>query len=319
MNILVTGAAGFIGFNTSIELINQGHNVIGIDNMWNYNDLKSYRFNKLRTCKIEYVSGRDIIDISDIYDRFKIDVILHLAALTGVRESIRNPEQYYNINTLGTLRILEAMKEYKINKIIMASSSSIYAGNELPFREEYTCSKPLNPYSASKLAMEQLAYSYYYLYGINTTILRYFTVYGDYGRTDMFILKAIHSIDTGKKLIIYGDGEQTRDFTYIADVVKANVKALNNCKGHEIYNIASGYCISVNDLIVLLECFLDKKAIVEYKEGNNADVRHTDASIIKAERKIGWTPDYNIEQGLKRTIEWYKKYKEVVEACYDTK
>ncbi|MEF9425823.1 MAG: GDP-mannose 4,6-dehydratase [Candidatus Mariimomonas ferrooxydans] len=307
--ILVTGCAGFIGWKVTQMLLQRNKNVIGIDNMNAYYDpaLKRWR---LRTLK-DYSNFRfhrlDIANykkLKDIFRYNKIDAIINLAARAGVRASVENPWVYLDANTKGTLNLLEYCREYKIKKFILASTSSLYGLDKMPFREGACTNMPLAPYSATKKGAEAMCYSYHYLYGLDISILRYFTVYGPAGRPDMSIFKFIKNIDAGKPIPVFGDGNQTRDFTYIDDIADGTIRALRPM-GYEIINLGGDHPVKLKYVIKLLEKNLGKEARIKRLQRHPADVTATWAYIKKAKKLLGWKPRTSIEQGIENTVKWF--------------
>ena len=307
-NILITGAAGFIGSKTSRKILENGENVIGIDNINAYYDkrLKHYRLETLKQFPNFTFYKADIENkkaLADIFQNHKIDAIINLAARAGVRYSIKNPEVYLSTNAHGTLNLLELMRKHNIKKMVQASSSSLYAGQEMPFTEDLPVNNPISPYAVTKKAAEVLAYSYHYLFGLDISILRYFTVYGPAGRPDMSYFRFIKWIDEGNELLLYGNGEQSRDFTYVDDIVDGTVKALKPI-GYEIINLGNNHPHNILELISIIEKFLKKKARIKNMPAQQADVTATWADISKAKRLLNWIPQISIEEGIERTIKW---------------
>ncbi len=242
--ILVTGAAGFIASKTCEYLLESGSEVISIDNMNHYYDvtLKQHRLERLRRYKNFCFQQMDIEDLEDLKGLFsenRIDAVINLAARAGVRYSMENPFVYLTTNAQGTLNLLSMMKEHKVRKMVLASTSSLYASQVMPFKEDLPVNTPISPYAASKKAAEVMAYTYYYLYGLDISVVRYFTVYGPAGRPDMSIFRFIKWIDEGTPLEVFGDGSQSRDFTYIDDIAAGTIKALKPV-GFEIINLGGG-------------------------------------------------------------------------------
>ena len=307
-NILITGAAGFIGSKTSRKILENGENVIGIDNINAYYDkrLKHYRLETLKQFPNFTFYKADIENkkaLADIFQNRKIDAIINLAARAGVRYSIKNPEVYLSTNAHGTLNLLELMRKHDIKKMVQASSSSLYAGQQMPFTEDLPVNNPISPYAVTKKAAEVLAYSYHYLFGLDISILRYFTVYGPAGRPDMSYFRFIKWIDEGNELLLYGNGEQSRDFTYVDDIVDGTVKALKPI-GYEIINLGNNHPHNILELISIIEKFLKKKARIKNMPAQQADVTATWADISKAKRLLNWIPQISIEEGIERTIKW---------------
>lgn len=311
MNILLTGCAGFIGGRTAHMLLQGGHTVIGIDNLNDYYDvrLKQYRLDLLKPFANFVFYKDDIEDIhalDRVFQAHSIDAILNLAARAGVRYSIQNPHVYMSTNAQGTLNLLELMRKYKVRKLVLASTSSLYAGHAMPFKEDLPVNTPISPYAASKKAAEMMAYTYHYLFGMDVTVLRYFTVYGPAGRPDMSIFRFIRWIDERKELILYGDGSQSRDFTYVDDIAEGTIRAIE-LPGFEIINLGGDHPYSMLDAISFIENSLGKKAVVKYLPFPKTDVLATWADISKARALLQWEPKVSLEAGLGAAIEWYQK------------
>ena len=303
MKYLVTGCAGFIGSHLTERLLKEDFKVAGIDCFTDYytRQIKEKNIeNALKHENFEFTE-EDILDM----DTFpEVDYIFHQAAQAGVRASWgKSFEIYTRSNIEATQRLLEFYKDREIKKFVYASSSSVYGDTELPIRED-SLLKPVSPYGVTKLAGENLCYLYYKNYGVPVISLRYFTVYGPRQRPDMAIHKFVQAILKGDKIIVYGDGTQTRDFTYMDDVTEANILAANSMSKGEVFNIGGGSRISVNELIGLLEVISGNKAKVKYIERQKGDVGDTLASITKATKLLKWYPKIRIEEGLKRYFEW---------------
>ena len=307
--ILLTGAAGFIGWETAKKLLEQGTHVIGVDNLNDYYDvkLKLYRLNDLQE-RVNFIFHK--IDIEDraameeVLQKNKIDAVINLAARAGVRYSIENPYIYMSTNAQGTLNLLELMRKYGIKKFVLASTSSLYADQGMRFSENLPVNTPISPYAASKKAAEMLAYSYHYLYGIDVSVLRYFTVYGPAGRPDMSLFRFIKWIDEGIELTVYGDGSQTRDFTYVTDIAEGTVKALTPL-GYEVINLGNSRPHSLSQAIGFIEDRLGMKANVKHLPPQKADMQATWADIGKAARVIDWRPKVSLDEGIKLTVDWH--------------
>jgi UDP-glucose 4-epimerase len=308
MKILVTGCAGFVGSHIAEGILRQGHEVIGIDNLDPYYspELKKKNLESLRQNRgFKFISG-SILDKSVLKKAGRPDMVNHQAAMAGVRSSIKDPMKYFTTNVLGTINLLEAFRD--TDKFIYASSSSIYGEvprEELPVSEERK-PMPISPYSLSKLQGEAWCNMFSRLYGYNLTILRYFTVYGPRQRPDEAICKFIRSILAGRPIEIYGDGSQTRDFTYVKDVVDANILALGNANG--LYNIGSGKGISVKELLEIIFRMAGRTRVI-LKERQAGDVQDTLADITKARNELGYKPKYTIESGLREYIGWLREQK----------
>ena len=308
--ILVTGMAGFIGSKVSEMFLEEGYNVIGIDNLNEYYDkrLKLWRLKILKKSnnfKFYQIDIENYNDLNAIFKENSPEAVINLAARAGVRYSLENPFIYLSTNAGGTLNLLELCKEYNVPKFILASTSSLYAGQKMPFKEELPVNTPISPYAASKKSAEAMAYTYHYLYGIDITILRYFTVYGPGGRPDMSIFRFIKWIKEDSPLEIFGDGNQERDFTYVDDIAKGTIKALK-LLGYEIINLGNNHPHKLNEAINLIEKYTGKVARFKYKEFHKADMKATWADIGKARKLLGWQPQINLEEGIKRVVDWTK-------------
>ncbi len=312
--VLVTGAAGFIGWKTAKFLLEGGFNVIGIDNMNHYYDvrLKEWRkkdLEKYENFRFFQLDIENLGALKVLFDNYDFDAVLNLAARAGVRYSMENPHVYLQTNAQGTLNLLEMMKEKEIKKMVLASTSSLYAGQPMPFKETLPVNTPISPYAASKKAAEVMAYTYHYLYGLDITVVRYFTVYGPAGRPDMSIFRFIKWIDEGTPIRLFGDGSQARDFTYVDDIARGTILAMKSV-GYEIINLGGGKNpISLKTIINKIENLLGKKAVIEYRPFHKADMKETWADIDKAGKLLGWRPEIDIDEGLKRTVQWYLENK----------
>lgn len=309
---LVTGAAGFIGSKVVEKLLQDSSiKVIGIDNLNDYYDirLKNHRLALLQTnprFEFHKVDIESLEKLRSIFEVHPFDAILNPAARAGVHYSMENPHIYLSTNAQGTLNLLELMRAYAVRKMVLASTSSLYAGQAMPFKEDLPVNTPLSPYAVSKKAAELMAYSYYKLYGLDISILRYFTVFGPAGRPDMSIFRFIQSIDAGKPITLFGDGTQSRDFTYVDDVAEGSIAALKEL-GYAIINIGGGRRpVSLIWIIHYLEKLLGKKAIIDHHPFHQADLMETWANIDKAKTLIGWQPLIEVEKGLEQTVAWHQ-------------
>ncbi|MCX6067907.1 MAG: GDP-mannose 4,6-dehydratase [Chloroflexi bacterium] len=308
-NYLVTGAAGFIGARTSEILIGQGHTVSGIDNMNDAYDprMKEYRLKKLQsnagfTFHRADISHKDVISL---FDGQKFDGVINLAARAGVRFSVENPWVFVESNVTGTLNMLEVCRQTGGGTFILASTSSIYGANPpYPTPESASSSEPLQPYAASKKGAEAMLHAYHHLYDLNTTVLRFFTVYGPAGRPDLALFRFVQWILEGRPVQIYGDGDQSRGFTYIDDISRGIIAALKPL-GHQIINLGGHEVISINALVTLIEDLTGKKATVQHGPPNPADMFTNWADVTKARELLGWTPEYDMRAGTQKLIEWY--------------
>lgn len=321
--ILVTGSAGFIGFHLSLKLLEKGYDVVGIDNMNNYYDpkLKEDRnsiLTKFPNYRFHKIDVKDKILVINLLEKYKPEYVVHLAAQAGVRYSFINPDAYIESNILGFYNILEACKIFKPKHLIFASSSSVYGNSqELPFSIEDRADKPISLYAATKRSNELFAYVYSYTYGIPTTGLRFFTVYGPWGRPDMAYFKFTKSILEDKQIELYNNGCVKRDFTYIDDITESLIRLIDkipkneksqNKAPYKVYNIGNKHPIDVEELVNILERIIGKKAKRVYKELPEGDVLITYADTTELEKAIGFSPKTQLEEGLKKFYEWYKTY-----------
>ncbi len=311
--VLLTGCAGFIGSKVGELLLQQGYKVVGVDNLNNSCDvqLKEWRLKQLQS-QVNFQFYRlDITDKNSLSEVFAntglFTAVINLAAQAGMRRSLEDPWVYYNTNVIGTLNLLELCKDNKIKKFIAASSSSVYGispESGRPFYEDQSTDHPLSPYAASKKATEGLCYSYHHLYGLDITLLRYFTVYGPAGRSDMAPFRFIKWIAEREPLVLYGDGTQVRDFTFVDDIARGTVLALKPV-GYEIFNLGGAHPVSIRKLIELIEDLLGKKAQIYQQLVHPGDAPATRASIDKAKKLLDWEPEIELKQGLKSTVDWY--------------
>ena len=309
-NYLVTGCAGFIASKVSELLLEQGHEVTGIDNL---NDAYDQRLKDWRLSQIKGKPGFSFhkLDICDqaglrsVFDQ-KFDAVINLAARAGVRQSVEDPWVYFETNVTGTLNLLELCREHDIGKFVLASTSSLYGSNNpMPFREDADTNGPLSPYAASKKAAEVLCYTYHYLYGIDITIPRYFTVYGPAGRPDMSLFRFVQWISKGDPVTIYGDGSQSRDFTYVDDIARGTIAALKPV-GYEMVNLGSDRPTVLMDTIEMIEQKLEEKANLVYQPAHASDVPATWADIGKAKSMLEWQPQTTLDQGIQNLVDWYQ-------------
>jgi len=329
--ILITGVAGFIGFHLAKKLIENGHNVIGIDNLNDYYDvnLKLARLNQLGIkihghlihsnaitsevdSKIFTFKKIDISNYKDLFNLFseyKPDKVLNIAAQAGVRYSLENPQAYINSNVIGFLNILECCRHHQVKGLIYASSSSVYGGNKkIPFSVEDRVDRPISIYAASKKANELMAHSYSHLYGLHTTGLRFFTVYGPWGRPDMAMYIFTKKIQEGERIFIFNHGQMKRDFTYIDDIISGTVTAIDKNYRCEVFNLGNNNSEKLMDMIELIENELGKKADIQFKDMQPGDIEKTFADIEHSKKKLGYQPTTSIQEGIPKFIQWYKLY-----------
>ena len=323
MNILITGCCGFIGFHLSLKLINKKNfNLVGIDNMNSYYDL-SLKKNRLKILKSSNKNFKFIKQditkknsLRKLFKNNKFTHVIHLAAQAGVRYSILNPDTYVSNNINGFFNVLDLSKEFKIKHLIFASTSSVYGKSEsFPLFEKYETDSPLSFYAATKKSNEVMAYAYSNINKLACTGLRFFTVYGPYGRPDMALFKFVDSINKSKSISLYNKGDHIRDFTYVDDVVKSIEKLIqkpsNKKIPYDIFNIGCSKPQTLKKFVKLIEDNLGKKAKIKFLGLQKGDVHKTHASIKKLEKKIGFDAKTNIEEGIKKFIEWYKYYYQI--------
>ena len=311
---LVTGAAGFIASQVSKQLLDQGDHVVGVDNLNDYYDvrLKNWRLEQLKAhphAENFTYACLDLEDQARLVDLFKFegpfDAVLNLAARAGVRYSMENPHVYLSTNAEGTLNLLECMRVQGSKKLVLASTSSLYAGQKMPFTEDLAVNEPLSPYAASKKAGELMAYSYHKLYQMDVSVVRYFTVFGPAGRPDMSPYRFIKWIAEEETIQMFGDGSQSRDFTYVDDIARGTIAAIQDV-GYEIINLGGGRNpVSLNTIISKLEELLGKKAKIDHKPFHVADLMETWADISKAKNLLGWEPQVSLDEGLEKSVQWY--------------
>jgi nucleoside-diphosphate-sugar epimerase len=313
---LVTGAAGFIASQVSQLLVEAGHQVVGLDELNDAYDprLKHWRLDALRALHNFQFRQSDIRDraaLERIWDEAgPFDAVLNLAARAGVRQSLENPWVYFETNTTGTLNLLELCRHRGVHKLVLASTSSLYGSrNPVPYREDADTNHPLSPYAASKKAAEALCHSYHHLYGIDVTVVRYFTVYGPAGRPDMSLFRFVQWVAEERPVLIFGDGTQSRDFTYVEDIARGTIAALRPL-GYATINLGSDRPMVLIDALKLIEGLLGKQANIVYKPFHKADVQATWADISAAREKLGWEPKVSHEQGIENLVAWYQQNRE---------
>ncbi len=312
---LLTGVAGFIASKVAEILLENGHTVVAIDNMNEAYDIR------LKHWRLERLKGRpgfefhetDISDpdtperIARLTASKPVEAVINLAARAGVRQSVEDPWVYYDTNATGTLNLLEFCRRNSVGKFVLASTSSLYGQrNPMPFSEDADTNHPLSPYAASKKAAETLCYTYHHLYGIDVTVFRYFTVYGPAGRPDMSLFRFTQWISEGKPVLVYGDGQQSRDFTYVDDIARGTIAGLTKV-GYEVINLGSDRPEILMTVIRTIEELTGKQANLIYEPMHPADVRATWANISKAGALLNWRPRTTLAQGLENLVRWYQE------------
>jgi len=332
MGLLITGAAGFIGFHLSQKLLEENYQVIGIDNLNGYYDpgLKKARLEILcshNNFSFHKVDLKDKAEIDNIFETYKPTHVVNLAAQAGVRYSIENPYAYVDSNLIGFMNILEACRNYPVKHLIYASSSSVYGGNKVaPFSTNHNVDHPVSLYAATKKSNELMAHTYSHLYGIPTTGLRFFTVYGPWGRPDMAYFSFTRDIIAGKPIKVFNHGKMERDFTYIDDIIEGILRLIDKIPEankdwdetkdnistsfapYKIYNIGNNQPVSLMKFINILEEKIGKKAEKIYMDMQPGDVLRTYADVSDLEKDIGFKPSTSLEQGLSEFVRWYKDY-----------
>lgn len=332
MKILVTGIAGFIGYHVALKLAEDGHNVYGIDNINDYYDvqlkydrlndlginqevtsldLKECHSNKFENLRFKKVDLTNDIEINNLFGLEMFDKVCHLAAQAGVRYSIENPKAYINSNILGFLNILECCKNHDVKHLVYASSSSVYGNNKkTPFGEQDVADSPISLYASTKKSNELMAYTYNHLYGLTTTGLRFFTVYGPWGRPDMAIHLFTNAILTNTPLNVFNNGKLERDFTYIDDIVEGVHRILVKQKpnNNKLYNIGCGRPINIFKLLSIIEEETGLKAIKNLLPIQPGDMVSTFADINQIKRDYQYFPTFKIEDGIKKYVKWFREY-----------
>ena len=314
MNILVTGGAGFIGSHVCDKLLESCYSIICIDDFNNYYN-PQIKENNIKKClknpnfKLYRLDIRNFEKLENIFKENKIDKIVHLAARAGVRASLENPELYFDVNVNGTKNLLELAVKYKIKNFIFASSSSVYGVNKkIPFSEDDNVDNQISPYAKSKRKTELLCKQYHEKNNLSITCLRFFTVYGPRGRPDMAPYKFTKLISNNEEIKMYGDGTSKRDYTYILDITDGIISALDKDFAFEIINLGDSNTVELKHFIRLIEENVGRKAKIKQLPMQKGDVPVTYADISKAKRLLGYEPKVKIEEGMKRFVEWYKKY-----------
>ncbi len=312
--VLVTGSSGFIGMHLCKALLEKGIKVTGIDNM---NSYYSRKLKQDRLQVLEYYNDFDFKegDIEDysfldsVFTDLKPKMVVNLAAQAGVRYSLENPHAYINSNIAGFMNVLEACRWHAVEGLVYASSSSVYGGNKkIPFSEKDNVDNPISIYAASKKANELMANTYSHLYGLHTTGLRFFTVYGPWGRPDMAMYIFANKISKGKKISVFNNGKMRRDFTYIDDIVSGILSAIENNYSCEVFNLGNNHSEELMDMVQIIEKHIGQKAEIEFLEMQPGDVKATFADIDYSNEKLSYNPKIRLSVGIPKFIDWYKEY-----------
>ena len=315
--ILVTGAAGFIGMHLVESLLKDGFNVCGVDSINEYYDqrLKKNRIDQLLRYDNFIFKKLNISNknkLNELFEIFSPQIVVNLAAQAGVRYSLENPDAYIESNIIGFMNILESCRHNNIQGLIYASSSSVYGGNKkIPFSEKDQVDKPISIYAATKKSNELMAHSYSHLYGLNTTGLRFFTVYGPWGRPDMAMYIFASRILQEKPINVFNKGVMQRDFTYIDDIIFGLRKSIDKNFSCEIFNLGNNKKENLMDMISLIEKNIGKEAIINFKDLQPGDVENTYACINYSKEKLGYLPKTDIEKGIPKFIDWFLEYSEI--------
>lgn len=311
-SILITGAAGFIGSSLADRLAARGDTVVGLDNFDPYYDVSVKRRNISSTLNHPKYSFYEL-DICDgpsvlrLFERERPDVVVHLAARAGVRPSLQDPNLYHRVNVIGSQHILDACRQYPVSHLVWASSSSVYGGStRVPFDEDDPVMRPISPYAATKRMNELMGHVYSHVYGINVTMLRFFTVYGPRQRPDMAISKFTRLIDAGEAVPMFGDGSTRRDYTFIDDILDGLVRAIDIPFRYEIFNLGESRTIALREMIEVISRCLGKPATIKELPMQPGDVEITYANIDKARDLLGYKPKFAFEEGVRRYVEWFR-------------
>jgi len=318
-NILVTGAAGFIGSHAAEALVQRGYRVIGVDNFCDFYD-RSWKEMNLKSVAANAGGGGDKVEVEeiDITDGAAIDrlvgrtkpvAILHLAAMAGVRPSIEQPAYYARVNVEGTTHLLQAAVNHGVRKFLFASSSSVYGNlGRVPFREDDEVAEPISPYAATKRSGELLCYTFWHLYKLPVFCLRFFTVFGPRQRPDLAIHKFTRLISNGQPVPVFGDGSTSRDYTFVDDIVGGILASLDKCDRYRIYNLGGSDPVTLSHLIAELEKAIGKPAIIDRRPAQPGDVERTYADLTRSSSELGYRPRTSLSEGLKRFVAWFREY-----------
>jgi UDP-glucuronate 4-epimerase len=323
---LVTGCAGFIASHVAHRLLDRGDEVVGLDNLNDAYDprLKEWRLAQLTARPAFRFHRLDIADPGALAEFFSAEertaavgagppfaAIVNLAARAGVRASVEDPATYYRTNCDGTLHLLEMCRRFGVKKFVLASTSSLYgAHNPTPYREDCDTNRPLSPYAASKKAAETLAFTYHHLHGLDVAVLRYFTVYGPAGRPDMSVFRFVRRMAEGEPIVVYGDGTQQRDFTYVDDIARGTIAALAPA-GYEVINLGGDRPVELSYVIATISELVGRKPVIERRPPHPADVQITWADVTRAQQRLGWRSEVSLEAGLEACVAWYRAHREL--------
>ncbi len=310
--ILVTGGAGFIGSHLCEALLEQGREVQVLDNFHDFYDpaIKRRNIERALTHSAYSIREGDIRDqelVNEVMATFRPQAVIHLAAMAGVRPSIERPHLYNDVNIAGTTVLLEAAREYPVENFVFGSSSSVYGSHDrVPFSEKDVLNRPISPYAATKLAGEQLCFTYHHLYGIPVSCLRFFTVYGPRQRPEMAIHLFARKIMNGELITLYGDGSSRRDYTYIDDIIDGVIRSLDRPQGFEIFNLGESRTVGLSEMVSILEDAIGREANINFEPDQPGDVPVTYADVTKAVRVLGYEPSVPIEEGIRLFVKWLK-------------
>ena len=312
---IITGSSGFIGMSLCLKLLSKGHQVLGIDNMNDYYSiaLKEARLENLLKYENFNFRNENILDLrmmEKIFKEFSPSKVINLAAQAGVRYSLKNPHVYINSNVNGFMNILECCRIYKVQTLVYASSSSVYGGNiKTPFSEKDRVDSPVSIYASTKKMNELMAYTYSHLYNLRTTGLRFFTVYGPWGRPDMAIYTFVNKIIKSEKITVFNHGDMGRDFTYIDDIINGVLSSIDKNYFCEVFNLGNSKPENIMSMIKILESILNTKAKIDFDDMQLGDVPITFADITLAKEKLDYQPKTSLDEGALKFINWFKDYK----------
>jgi len=310
--VLVTGAAGFIGSNLTKTLLEGGYRVVGVDN---FDDLYDPRFKEENLApftdnanfKFYRADIRDLPVFTEIFATEKPSYVVHLAARPDTRNAVTTPRLYISINIDGTLNVLELCREYPVENLVIASSSSVYGNSsQVPFTEDQSADRPISPYGATKRAVEHLAHTYHHNFGMNITCLRFFNAVGENNRPGMVPYIWTEKLLKREEIEISGDGSRKRDYTYVGDIVRGTILAMGKPFGFEVINLGNSTPASLNELLAIFEKVIGTKAKVKSRPSHGASVEVTYADVSKAKKLLGWTPTTSLEEGISRLVTWFR-------------